>query len=622
LHGSAGSGDLFDLSLTRRRFLELAGATGVSVVVSRHAPALARGLARWSKASTWGGRMPGPRDVAVISKPVLLDVDARVAGVVIRHGGRLVFSPGASRTLTTKGNIVVEGGLEMRPRSDDVNHRIAFVGIDESRFIGGGHQVLKTDVGLWIMHHGAVVIVGAAKEPWARATASVPAGATSVELDRDPVGWKVGDEIVLTPTGPATDEHYNAFDHRRISAIAGRNVAFDSPASFDHPGITIEGRLHTTEVLNLTRNVSIGGKPGGRSHIFIHSAMPQTVKYAVLRHLGPREDPTPPSSEVLGRYALHFHHSYGGSRGSTVQGVVVRDAGNHAFVPHTSHGIRFKRCIAYEVLESPFWWDEGDPTKDTLWEQCVAAKVDSHSIRNQHELSGFFLGKGTGNTARGCVATGVHGDTTAAAFTWPPEPVNGVWTFEDCIAHNNKRNGIFVWQKNGDQNTVTRFTGYHNSAFGIQHGSFQNSFDYADGQLVGNGLASLALHANSHIAGDTGLRFRNMLFDGGGSPYAVEVKGHLVEPQEPVQFVECRLVGAATSAVAMRESGQYPSLQDFVRCGVGAEMRDLEPSDFELIIMETGGKIRVQKQDDTSAYQIDHTGQVTPIPPFASSASV
>jgi hypothetical protein len=33
--------------------------------------------------------------------------------------------------------------------------------------------------------------------------------------------------------------------------------------------------------------------------------------------------------------------------------------------------------------------------------------------------------------------------------------------------------------------------------------------------------------------------------------------------------------------------------------------------------MEAGGKIRVQKQDDATAYQIDHTGQVTPIPPFA-----
>jgi len=614
--GSAGWGELLDRFVSRRRFLELAGAAGLSVVVARHTPALARGIARWSKPSTWGGRVPGPRDVAVISKPVLLDVDARVAGVVVRDAGRLIFPRSASRKLTSKGNIVVKGRLEMRPGTAGVRHRIEFVGVDESRFVGGGHSVLATDVGLWVMHHGIVNIVGTPKEAWARAAGSVSADAPAIEVDRDPLGWRVGDEIVITPTGPAVGEHHNEFDHRRITAIEGRTVSLDLPTTTERPSIGIDGTTHTAEVLNLTRNVVIGGRPGGRAHVFIHSAHPQTVKYAELRHVGPRKDPTPPSREILGRYGLHFHHSYG-SRGSTVDGVVVRDCGNHSFVPHTSHGVSFRRCIAYDVLESPFWWDEGDPTNDTLWEQCIAAKVDTQNDRNLHELSGFFLGKGRGNTARGCVATGISGDTTAAAFTWPPEPVNGVWTFEDCIAHNNKRNGIFVWQKNGDPNVVTRFTGFRNGGYGIQHGSFQNSFDYVDGRLVGNALAPLALHANSHAEGATGLRFRNMLFDGGGTPYAVEIRGHLATPQEPVQFLECRLTGAATSAIAMRETGNYPSLQDFVRCRVDAQPRDLEPSDFTLILMEVGGKIRVQRQDNATAYQIDHTGQVTPIPPFA-----
>ncbi|MGH2787908.1 MAG: hypothetical protein ACRDJV_08350 [Actinomycetota bacterium] len=561
--------------------------------------------------------MPGRRDVAVIDRPVLLDVNARVASVVIRNSGRLIFTRGASRKLTSTGNIVVEGRLEMRPRRAGVVHQIVFADVRESRFVGGGHRVLKSDVGLWIMHHGVVDIAGTPKELWARTTGDVAAGAASIDLDRDPIGWRVGDEVVITPSRAPTGDHYDEFDRRRVAGVTGRTVTLDAPASFEHPSVSIDGSLYTAEVLNLTRNVKIGGTPGGRAHVFIHSAHAQKFKYATLRHVGPREGRGSPSAEVLGRYGLHFHHAYSGSRGSLVEGVVVRDCGNHSFVPHTSHGVRFRGCIAYDVLESPFWWDEGDRTDDTLWERCVAARVDTENDANQLALSGFFLGRGTGNTVRGSVATGIRGTRTAAGYTWPPEPINGVWNFEDCIAHNNKQNGIFVWQLNGDPNVVSRFTGYYNGGHGIQHGSFENSFDYVDGRLFGNALPQLALHANSHAGGGTGLRFRNMLFDAAGGSHSVEIKGHLIDPQEPVQFLECRLAGAATAAILLRETGNFPSLQDFVRCGVGDGLRDLDPADFELLLMRADGKIRVQEQDDASAYQIDHTGQVTPIPPFA-----
>jgi hypothetical protein len=609
--------------IRRRRFLELAAATGTAVFAARALSPIgwARTTARWSDPRTWDGHVPGRRDVAVIDRPVLLDMNARVGGVVIRPGGKLVFDPHRARTLRSRGNVVVKGWLEMRPQSPDIVHEIEFVGIDEDDFEGGGHEVLASDVGLWVMHHGLVRIVGSRKLPWARAMGDIAAGATTVELDRDPVGWRVGDELAITPTSsPVELSEFAAFDQMRVAALAGGTVTLDKAADFDHPAVAVdEDRVLTAEVLNLTRNVRIGGTRAGRAHVFIHSAHPQTLRYAALRHVGPRRSEGTTSAEVLGRYGVHFHHSYNGSRGSVVDGVVVRDCGNHSFVPHTSHGVRFNRCIAYDVQEAPFWWDEGEVTHDTLWDECVAARVTSDNPGGLNKLTGFFLGRGRGNAVRGSVAAGVQGEATASGYMWPPEPMNGVWTFEDCLAHNNLINGIFVWQQNSDGNLVTRFLAYHNGGVGIQHGSVRNTFRYEDIALAGNAAGQLRLHANSGASAGEGLAFVGALLDGRGiSDHDIVVSGHNGAASGPVEFIECEFVGFVRAPVLMEEiSGTFPGWQDFVRCGVGAGSRDLEGTDFEIERMQTEGFIRVQRQDDSSAYRMDHLGQVTPIDPFA-----
>ena len=52
---------------------------------------------------------------------------------------------------------------------------------------------------------------------------------------------------------------------------------------------------------------------------------PQALAHTEIRHVAPG---------AIGRYGLHFHLCADGSRGSVVEGVVIRDAESHAFVPH------------------------------------------------------------------------------------------------------------------------------------------------------------------------------------------------------------------------------------------------------------------------------------------------
>jgi len=600
-------------AMDRRHFIGLAGATGV-LAATGLAAASGRPT-RWSDPATWGGQVPGHRDVARVRGRVVLDTDARVAGVRIEPGGALVFQPHASRTLRTTGNVVVYGKLVMKPAGPAVVHRIVFLGVDEERFVGGGHDVLKTDVGLWVMHHARIDLSGAPKRAWARAATSLSEGATTISLDSAPEGWLAGDEVAIAPTAPPGETHHRDFHVARVASISGNSVTLDAPLAHDHPIATsADGRSFAPEVLNLTRNVRIEGTRKGRAHVFIHAHLPQSIRYASVRYAGPRRRRGEFSKSVLGRYGIHFHHSYDGSRTSVVEGTVVRDCGNHCFVPHTSHGIRFAQCIAFDALESPFWWDEGDITNDTLWEDCISARVEADDQTVSHDLTGFFLGRGPGNTARRCTAVGVGGRLTASGYQWPPEPANGVWTFQDCIAHNNAADGIFVWQRTGGVNKIERFTGYHNGKAGIEHGSFKNSFSYSDSLLLGNAAAHVILHANSAVTDGAGLAFSSVMMDGGS--VGVDIVEHTIATPDPVRFLDCSFVGQSQSAVRLAEQGgEAAGKQDFLRCTIGADARDLEPRDFLVQFMAPATQLRVQRRD-RSAFKLETNGDGSPIPAF------
>ncbi len=59
----------------------------------------------------------GEGDV-VISRDMVLDIDARVRSLPIEDGGRLAMAPNSSITLTSTGNVVVLGELMMRPGAE------------------------------------------------------------------------------------------------------------------------------------------------------------------------------------------------------------------------------------------------------------------------------------------------------------------------------------------------------------------------------------------------------------------------------------------------------------------------------------------------------------------------
>lgn len=493
-------------------------------------------------------------------------------GFVVPAGDTWVFDPDASTTVTVSGNVIVEGTLEMRPASGDIQHLLMFEGVDDSAFVGGGMGPVDSDVGLWVTGDGQLVIEGEEKPAW------------GYEYDPD---WE-GDEVVAVPNTPGDYEDFSP-----VTATPAANALGYQP-----------------ELLDLTRNVRIEGTPEGYTHVFIHSTRPQTIRYAALRWVAPELGDT----DKTGRYGIHFHMAGNGSRGSLVEGVVIRDTGNHAFVAHASHGVTFRDTIAFNVANEAYWWDEPpqtegdnyDPVNDTndlVWDHAMAAAVRYGEGGNKFRLAAFFLGNGQNVTLTNSVAVAVQGEAGEdhSGFIWP-EAAGAVWTFENNIAHNNEANGIFTWQNNKQRHDVNDFTAYYNAGAGVIHGAYENSYQYTHLTLLQNGISVVSNALGAASEGRDTQVWTDVKTDGG----ELLIAEHATPVEAPVRFVDCDFQGV----IVADSEGAEPSSYEFVGCG-------LEPNDFDLSHAHPDGVFRVQRADGT-AFELKGNGAVTEIEPFYS----
>ena len=476
----------------------------------------------------------------------LLSGEMAVSDYLVPEGERHRFDPGRSTIVEVSGDLHVRGTLEMHPRSG-VTHVL--------RFSDGGEMVVSDG--------GRLDISGTPKAAWNRD-------------GRHPT-WSSADELVVTPIVPG-DVTVRPFSPGEPVPEAGGRRA---------------------EVLNLTRDVRIEGPS---RILFVNGAGPQNIRFAEVREAGiPGE---------LGFYPIHFHLNYDSTRGSMLEGVVVRGGQNHAFVPHGSHGITLRDCIAYDTLDVPFWWDlppaedRSDPVNnshDVLYENCVAAGAVHNDDRRADRFSGFLMAGGVGNAARGCVATAIRGGRDSSAFFWSGTVREGVWDFRGNLAHNNEANGIFVWENGTQPHVVKGFAAYHNRGYGISHGAYQNAFVYEDLQLDTNQEGGILLQA---LAKTQGMRLERVRIT--GSRVALDSPRHLAGAATPTLFLDCRF--EAPIPVRIADQGRFASQFDFVRCG-------LEPPDFEIRSLLPDSIVRVEREDGT-AYQITQAG-VRDIPPFS-----
>ncbi|HLT97698.1 MAG TPA: hypothetical protein VK070_13035, partial [Acidimicrobiia bacterium] len=101
-------------------------------------------------------------------------------GFEVPAGETWTFNPNTDTTITSGGNVIVRGTLVMKPANGDIEHVLRFTGVNESAFVGGGMDPVASDVGLWVVGSGRVIIEGEKKIAW----------------DRQYQGSWAGDEVV------------------------------------------------------------------------------------------------------------------------------------------------------------------------------------------------------------------------------------------------------------------------------------------------------------------------------------------------------------------------------------------------------------------------------------------
>lgn len=372
------------------------------------------------------------------------------------------------------GDLIIEGRL---------------TGVDTFTLEGNGFQLL-------VQHGGQLDLRGVEKTAWC------PWGDTAT-------GWQLGDFLAVAPTAP------NVFVMSAVlwSGAWGTRPAFS-------PDVTLpDGQVVKPEVANLIRSITL--KNLSRIH-FHDDAGVQILKHVAVVDSG--------VTGVLAKYPLHFHLCGESVRGSLLEGVVVVNGKNHAFVVHGSHGVTLRDCVAHNTTNDAYWWDPpvaippafqkdhtANNSNDIVYDHCLASRVNPVPGDNGFRLAAFVLGAGSGNTLTDSVATCVQGQSAvdASGFHWPESANQNVggnqWVFENNTAHNNKVDGIFVWQNDSNPHVVDGFVGYRNGGTQIDHGAYDNNYDFVNMVLMGGTQGSFRLHAVGNVLlgnviADTSLR--------------------------------------------------------------------------------------------------------------------
>lgn len=206
----------------------------------------------WSDPTTWlDGRIPanGARVLIPHGRTIRNDFnDSAIRLDWVRNDGRVDVARNVSTNMLVETYICTRGsvftaGLDANTRMQEgVKARMRFSGrhYRDNAFLATDLNLTR-DPKLWgrgFISQGEVHIWGAERFHGCLATGPVMAGDTSLTLENDPVGWQVGDIIVLSGLEiglqnngePWRDED----EQRVISAISGRTISWVNPLDYDH----------------------------------------------------------------------------------------------------------------------------------------------------------------------------------------------------------------------------------------------------------------------------------------------------------------------------------------------------------------------------------------------------
>ncbi len=457
-----------------------------------------------------------------------MTVDGPIDSAVqwVRVSGTLKFAS-EHNTMLRADTVVVDQdgsfvmGTSSEPIQPDVQARLVFTSngpIDRTidpMMVGRGLIVL-----------GSITVHGAEETPWLALAKSPRAGDTTLELSQVPLGWKVGDTLVLagtTYTEPAGGQD----EVLTIAGITGTTVRLTTTLRYDHLAPTSQnlstqygqapsGPPLEVHVANLTRNARFESEStatiASRGHVMIMTPQSDFVNAGFYGLGRTNKSQLISSDNVRARYALHFHQVGPNTAPIEVRGCVVDGSPGWGIVNHSSN-VNVTDSIAYDVVGSGFAAEAGDERgsfRNDMAIHITGSTTDGHVLYDnpaRHAIGDFgFAGHGfwIESPQVALINNVVAGAANAAYIYYPldfeglnitPNPATvAITEFRDNTAYAS-RTGVWFWTHDSVNapNVIQNFTawGLYGAAFG---GDYSSHFIVSGSRFIGNPTSTNATY--------------------------------------------------------------------------------------------------------------------------------
>ena len=393
----------------------------------------------WTDPDVWqNGQVPTAGATVLIDANATVRFNANMTFAVktLRIDGALIFATDVDTTLRvdtivvdTNGRLHI--GTEMAPIADDV---VAKVLIPDGGPIDTAWDPFTISRGL--VSRGETRMFGRTVTPYVSLTTDPMAGATTLSLSEAPIGWRVGDELIIAGTQQHWATNNYGAENVRITAISGTTITLDRPLSYHHDAP--DGQGFSVHVANLNRNIQFLAEDPSvikeRPHMVFFENPNVKVENILVNGFG-RTDKTKAVTDPVvvngvlqpgtgenprARYAFHFHHTGVNplTPPAVIRGNLVLGSPGWGYVNHQSNVV-MENNVALGVVGAGFATEDGNEIgamrrnlsmTSTGSGQFFLVRAPNHDFG--HGGHGFWL-QGPGVELVGNVVSGTRGGAYA-----------------------------------------------------------------------------------------------------------------------------------------------------------------------------------------------------------------
>lgn len=448
-------------------------------------------LLDWSDPSTWvDGHVPDTVADIFIPTGSAICLNGSCVAATVRVEGELLAAP-VDSTLTARW-VMLDGlaaKFEVGTHGTPFEQAFTLTLIGQNtgeNMMGGGSKFLMA------MNGGLLDLHGTPQVSWTKLASTASIGSTSLVLN-EPVGWRIGDQIVISSSGLDPNEaEVRTIVDRPNSTTATLNTGLsyrhfgDAPQTYtrasDGKTWTLDQRC---EVGLLTHNVKVQGDSsseidGFGGHLMV---MKGGQTYGGFSRISNIELYRMGQKGILARYPMHWHVQEANGAGQFIEDSSVHRSFSRAVTIHGTDYARVERVVAYDHMGHGIFFEDGSERFNKIYDNLVLftrrpapgdelVPTDNSDNEEQNRTPASYWISNPNNEFIGNVAAGTEGTGYWFALHLAPTGISAgrpyfdglepfkepLGAFHDNIAHscmmgldiNDQINMDLTLRKNGE----------------------------------------------------------------------------------------------------------------------------------------------------------------------------